>query len=69
MLEHRFREFWATEAVTSVGPAEPAFVVCPISIGPAQFPQAALLYRLAFECAQGQVAEERRARRLAVSLN
>jgi hypothetical protein len=74
MLVHRFRElFEASEpipAMTAAGHSA-AFVACPVhfAMSPVQQAQTEYLYRLAFEQAQAQVAQARRSRWSAYSLN
>ena len=71
-MANRFGEFWDTTTPhpvsTHVG-AGPAFVLCPCAGAPTVQFQAAVLYRLAFEQAQAEVARERQARWTAFSVN
>jgi hypothetical protein len=69
MLADRCREFWSSTA--PISQAFSAFVVCPVvpCMTPMQYAQMELVYRLAFEQAQAQVAKRISARVPAFSLN
>ena len=71
-MAHRLREFWQSanpDPALNYGGVSWAFVLVPWVVGPAVQLQAAVLYRVAFEQAQAEVARERRARWTAFSLN
>ena len=73
MRESRFSNFWGSDSPVTVRadavPTGGAFVLLPCPMPAHCWAQAEMLYRFALEQAQAQVARERRARRLAVSLN
>ena len=70
-MSDRLSGHWAPDvpAVVRVeSPADSAFVLLPCSMLTGQWVHVQFLYRVAFEQAQAQVAQERRTWRLAVSL-
>jgi hypothetical protein len=73
MPTHRFTGYLAAETPAGVRadavPAGSAFILVPCLGPPEHQTHAELLYRVAWEQAQAQVASERRARRMAFSLN
>ena len=67
MWAHRFREYVTQDASQPLLPygsvgAFAAFVLCPCPLPAAQHAHAEYVYRVAFECAQAEIARERRAR-------